>query len=379
MKSIILVLTAVLILVSFSFAGNDPATVYDRFVTFSPSVTALAMGKTGVSYTTSDNFYYNPANLGLLAFKNKMNMGGYLKKADLLSTEIYSSHITFPIHLRDNFKIGIGYSYFKIGTEVMETTEEFPDGTGNIFFAGDHIHRLGIGAGLKKKFDLALGAGLTYVKEDLGDLNNNAIAFDLGGRLGYSIIMPAANDKNKFSFFPSLGFSYTNLGGTKDNNTLSIGDRPVRPIRTETELPNILRYGISNKVAYSKITNDFEHEYISLLLSFEIEDSQENSSSYGAMGVELAVLEILKLRAGKSNGNDFIGWNYKSKGYSLSCSGIKKLLAGENYDPQKWYNRTNLIFTFSRQSYNSNMEIFEWEIGEKVNRDYYELIVGVDI
>lgn len=179
----------IVIIIFFAIASSgiaqDKVGTYNQYYTYSAQASTNGMGEVGVSFSSDNSYYFNPANLGLLAFDNKIITSGYLKKTDFIFIEMYSSHLSFPIKLSENMRLGIGYSYTKIGSDVEVTNYEYPEGTGEISFVGDYNHRLGIGLGIKKKLDIALGLGCSLIKENIFDIHNSTIAFDLGGRAGY--------------------------------------------------------------------------------------------------------------------------------------------------------------------------------------------------
>lgn len=177
--------------------------------------------------------------------------------------------------------------------------------------------------------------------------------------------------------YPSFGISYSNLGGKYDYNQNLIFPREGETF--EVEIPNILRFGLSNRIAFSKVQKNYKHDFISLLAALEYSDNEADQESVIHYGAEFGLFEMLYIRAGKNDYENYIETDYRNKGISFTCRGLKKLIGADNYNPESIINRINLAFNYSRMIYEVKYDYFEYKAESDIHKDFYELIISLDL
>lgn len=371
MKKTILVLLVMIF--CFGSSGMAQVKYYNGLSAFSTVPAANGMGEVGVSFTGNNNFYFNPANLGLLALENKIYISGYPQKTEIYYLEVYSGGLSIPLKLNDRLGIGFAYNYSKVGYSVPVTSYEFPLGTGEMAFFGDRYHRFTLGVGYKNKWELAGGVNLTYVKEDLYAYGDKAVTFDFGLRAGYEFVSPLGESGREILIMkPSVGYSYSNVGGSLNIPLLEGG--------YDFDLPDIVRYGFSFELTYQKQKQYFNINKFSLLMAIEKEWINQINQNEPKYGFAVTVYELLILRIGTNDANE-----YDEKGFSIQLAGLRKAIQSNatGYNEDAFFNRFDIQFNYARQSEKvENLVYDSFELQREAasssyttyNYDYYELI-----
>lgn len=359
MRSIVLIIIVTLVLVSSSSA---------QFITFNPSYTfstqtkANGMGEVGVSFTDENNYYFNPANLGLLAFDNKIRISGYLQKADFyFNNDINDNHFSTTVYTDQRISLGLAYSRVKTASKNDDyLTDPYMLQLTNMF------QRFTVGLGVRDEIEFALGVTLNIIEERYFETTRKDYTFDVGFRLGYRmLVIPDKRNNHYFRFNPSIGFATVNNSREKVSSQYSM-------YYTMLQLPYLKRGGFSMAIAMGNKKRSVYHDYFSFVGAIEREWPEDYFSDFTKYGCEVTLFEILSLRAGQSNFNE-----YKEKGLSLQLEGIKKFLwAGKSeYEYRTLLSRLNLMFNFSRQKY----EQISYAEAISYNHDYYEFIISFEL
>lgn len=270
----------------FSTASGQVTKVGTTAATFlSIPVGARALGMGGAFVGVANDasaMYWNPAGI-----------------APLVKTEALFSHadwiadigfnyggIVIPLH-----EFGtIGLNFTSMSMDDMErTTEDQPEGTGEMFSAGSLAVGVCYARSLTEWF--SIGANIKYINEHIWNSTASGFAIDLG------TLFQTPFDGLKFgagisNFGQKLQMSGSDLSVLKDISPNN-GNNPNVPAALTTDafdIPLVLRIGF----AYEPIVNEDEH----LTLAVDAAHPNDNSESLN-LGGEFTVLnELLALRAG---------------------------------------------------------------------------------
>lgn len=368
MRLFALSLTALLLLTA---SGSAQYISYNPAYTFSSQTKANGMGEVGVSFTDDNNYFFNPANLGLLAFDNKIRLSGYLQKVDFyFNNDITDIHFSTTIYTNKRISLGLAYSRVKVANKY----DNYLTDPYLILPISNLFQRFTVGLGVRDKIEFAIGLTLNINEEKYFETIRRDYTFDFGLRFGYHmLVFPDESNNYYFRLNPSIGFA------TINNYREHVYPR-YSEYYTMLNLPYIKRGGFSISVAMGNKKGILYHDYFSFVGAIEREWPEDYYSDYTKYGCEITLFEILALRTGQSNFNE-----YNEKGYSLQLEGIKKfLLAGKSdYEDRTMLSRLNLTFNFSRQS-NEVQQYLRTDNGYVLetityNHDFYELMLSVEL
>jgi len=238
-----------------SAAGGD---AFD-FLRLDASARAVGMGGAYTALATDSNaLLYNPAGL-----------------ARVRTSEATFMHNQYALGVGQQYigvaiKRGFGFqfNYASLGN-VPRTTISQPDGTGGKLNVSDTA--LGAGYGYALSPDLALGGGVKYLSESLGDATANGYAVDAGAMYRMSEVKGL-----------TLGASLLNLGPA------------VKFQNTAERLPTTIRLG--SAYAMKVPSND-------LTFGFDLTKSLTDGVRLG-LGAETVVNEQFAVRAGFTTRQD---------------------------------------------------------------------------
>lgn len=266
----------------FTLGEQRSGTASGTFLKIGLGARAAGLGESFVAVANDPSaIYWNPAGL-----------------ASLQRQEAALSHIEWPADIRYSHlawvmpvrRLGgsLGFQLGMLSTEIEETTELQPFGTGTTFVYSDVI--AGVAYARRWTDKLLVGVGAKYVRENLGkDVGNpttSAALFDIGSiyYLGLGSVRVATSLSN---FSPELkpGGSYQSIGadgipGTADDEVRSYDG---------FDAPTIFRYGI----AFEPIENANQR----LTLALEANQPADNAQAVKA-GLEWMWLGRLALRSG---------------------------------------------------------------------------------
>lgn len=264
----------------FKLGGQRAGTSSGGFLKIGIGARAVSLGESFVAVANDPSaIYWNPAGL-----------------ASMLRQEVQLSHIDWPaeIHFEhatwvlpsQRFGGSFAFQFGVLSTELDETTELSPFGTGRSFLYSDVV----AGAAYARRWTdkLLVGFGLKYVREDLGsDVGGpvtNAALVDVGSiyYLGYGSVR--------------IAVSLTNFGPE-----MTPGGDYVSPTTGEVrsydgfDPPILFRYGL----AFEPIENEGQR----LTTSVEVVQPADNAQRIKA-GLEWAWQRRLALRTGYDFNSD---------------------------------------------------------------------------
>jgi hypothetical protein len=233
----LLVLTATLALATATparaqslFGDQRVGTSSGTFLRIGIGARAVGLGEAFVAVANDPSaIYWNPAGL-----------------ASLQRTEVLASHIEWPAEIRYEHLVAVmpvqklgGSVAVQMGvlaTEMEETTELNPFGTGRTFFYSDLV--AGVAYARRWTDKLLIGVGLKYVREDLGS--------DVGGPVTHAALIDIGS------------IYYLGLGSVRIATALSNFGSEMKPSGTWTspvtgeqrsydgfDPPLVFRYGVA--------------------------------------------------------------------------------------------------------------------------------------
>jgi hypothetical protein len=233
MKHKIIILMAVLLVVSLSsaYAGNErrigTAGAQELRIPIGARGTALA-GAVLADVAGVESIFWNPAGLAILSGTEAMfSHQPYFADIDINFVGVATS-------IEDFGTIGASAKIVSIG-DMVETTEQYPDGTGRVFSPSLSVLTLSYARQLTAR--VSFGITGSFINEKIFEVSATGAAFDVGFiynpewhgvRVGMAI-------KN---YGPEMSFD-----GTGFNR--SLGDRPARPIASPFDLPSSVNLGLS--------------------------------------------------------------------------------------------------------------------------------------
>ena len=152
--------------------GQRAGTSVFTFLNIGVSARATGMGEAVVALNQdATSIHYNPAIVAQLD-QTEISISQIQWPAD-----IFYDYFSFSHRLKGRHYVGLngGILHMK---PMIETTEYFPDGTGNYFSYQDRF--LGVTYGAKMTDRFSFGVTLKYVAEDLAEHKMNAMLMDVG-------------------------------------------------------------------------------------------------------------------------------------------------------------------------------------------------------
>ena len=258
----------------FHLGGQRAGTSSTSFLKIGVGARATALGEAFVAVANDPTaIYWNPAGI-----------------ASIQRQEVQLSHVDWPADIRfehlayvlpsrrfgGSFALQLGV----LSTELDETTEFEPFGTGRTFFFNDVV--VGVAYARRWTDKLLIGTGIKYVREDLGSDVGGPVAkatlFDIGSiyYLGYGSVRIAT--------------SLTNFGAAMrpDGDFVSPISKEVRAYDA-FDPPIQFRYGI----AFEPIENAQQR----LTTSLEVTQPADNAQRIKA-GLEWTWQRVIALRTG---------------------------------------------------------------------------------
>lgn len=277
---LVLVLGAVPARAQFSLGEERAGTSSGTFLKISVGARATGLGESFVAVANDPSaIYWNPAGL-----------------ASLLRPEVALSHLEWPGDIQyehltyvqpvQNLGGSVALQLGVLSTEVDETTELRPFGTGRSFIYSDLV----VGGAYARRWTdkLLVGAGMKFVREDLGSdvggPTTNALMFDVGSiyYLGLGSVR--------------IAVSLTNFGAE-----MKPGGDYISPVTGEVrsydgaDPPTLFRYGL----AFEPIENAEQR----LTYSLEINQPADNAQVIKS-GLEWHWQRGLAVRSGYNFGAD---------------------------------------------------------------------------
>jgi hypothetical protein len=261
-------------LAQFTLGDQRAGTSSGTFLKIGLGARATGLGESFVAVANDPSaIYWNPAGLASLQRQEIA-----LSHADW-PADVNYEHMTYVMPVR-RFGGSLAFQLGILSTEIDETTEFEPFGTGRSFFYSDMV--AGMAYARRWTDKLLVGVGAKYVREDLGtDIGGpvtNAVLVDIGSiyYLGYGSVRIATALSNFGSELkPSGEFVSQTTGEVRSYD----GFDP----------PTVFRYGLAFE--------PFENAAQRLTTSLEINQPADNAQVI-KLGAEWTWLKRLALRSG---------------------------------------------------------------------------------
>jgi len=164
----------ILLLGSWSMATevSKTGTTAAKFLNMGVGPRTVAMGG---AYAAIDNdvsaMYWNPAGIA------KVNQFQGLFTQTNWIADINLNYIGLVVPTNGSGNFGVNITAVTMG-DMLETTEDFPEGTGNTFSAGMYAIGLTYARNLTQNF--VIGANIKYVQESISNSTARGFAIDIG-------------------------------------------------------------------------------------------------------------------------------------------------------------------------------------------------------
>jgi hypothetical protein len=269
-----------------SLGGQRAGTASATFLRIGVGARAVGMGETFVAVANDPSaIFWNPAGL-----------------ASLQRREVALHHVEWPADVTYEHAVlivpsrrfggSIALQLGVLSTDIVETTELQPFGTGRTFSYSDVV--AGVAFARRWTDKLLVGTGIKWVREDLGSQvggpTTNAVLFDVGSiyYLGLGSVRIATSLTN---FGPALRPSGTYLS-PYDGSTAQYD---------AFDPPLVFRYGL----AFEPVENEVQR----LTTSFEVNQPADNEQLFKA-GVEWLFRGTFAVRG---------GYNFRADALKLSA------------------------------------------------------------
>jgi long-subunit fatty acid transport protein len=258
----------------FTYGGQRAGTASGTFLKIGIGARATGLGESFVAVANDPSaIFWNPAGL-----------------ASLQRQEVALSHIDWPADIKyehltyvmpvKRFGGSLGFQFGVLSTEINETSEYQPFGTGRSFFYSDMI----VGAAYARRWTdkLLVGAGLKYAREDLGS--------EIGGPVTNSVLVDIGS-----IYYLGLGSVRIATALSNFGSDMTPSGDYVSPVTGEVRAydgfgpPIVFRYGL----AFEPIERASQR----LTTSFEVNQPADNSQVVKA-GLEWTWTRRLSLRSG---------------------------------------------------------------------------------
>ncbi|MFQ5627114.1 MAG: PorV/PorQ family protein [bacterium] len=228
------------------------------------------------------SMHWNPAGLAYIP-----SMEAMFTHQEWLA-DINFDYFAFAFHINGFGTLGASITSLTVPQEVVRTVEQ-PDGTGELFDAGDIAINLSFSKQLTDRF--AIGGNAKFIRQNIWHSSANAVAFDIGAifttpfrniRLGASIT----------NFGSDMKMNGRDLKFSEDPDPNNEGNVEFVNALLETDsfpLPLLFRVGIAGELIQTGNTK--------LTFGIDALEPNDNTSSLNG-GVELSFNETLFLRGG---------------------------------------------------------------------------------
>jgi len=236
----------------FTLGDQRAGTSSGTFLRIGVGARATGLGESFVAVANDPSaIYWNPAGL-----------------ASLQRQEVALSHVEWPADIRYEHityvlpvqRLGgsLAFQFGVLSTEIEETTELRPFGTGRTFFYSDVV----AGAAYARRWTdkLLIGAGLKYVREDLG--------YDVGGPVTNAFLVDLGSIYYLGLGSVRIATSLSNFGSElKPRDSRNPGNGYVSAVTGERrsydgfDPPTVFRYGLAFEPlesAHQRLTTSLE-------------------------------------------------------------------------------------------------------------------------
>tara|TARA_B100000073_G_scaffold294929_1_gene259060 strand:+ start:6057 stop:7064 length:1008 start_codon:yes stop_codon:yes gene_type:complete len=265
--------------------GQRAGTSVFTFLNIGVSARAVGMGESVVALNQdAASIYYNPAAIAQLD-KTEISISQIQWPA-----EIYYDYISFTRQLKGRHYIGFNGGLLHM-EPMMETTEYYPDGTGNYFSFQDRFLGLTYGAKMTDRF--SFGLTIKHVIEDLASYSMSAFMMDVGTFYwtGYRSLRFCASLSNFGSqVSPDGNYNKRILDQSSGNEIV--------------ELTNFGKYSPPTQFRVGLALDPIDYENHLLTLALQLNHPVDNAE-YIVTGLEYSFMKMVYFRSGyKFNKNE---------------------------------------------------------------------------
>jgi hypothetical protein len=331
------IILTVLIAVNIGFGGPR-----NKFGTSAAPELLIPVGSVGTSLSGSnlssitgvDAIYWNPAGLGQLNSKKAEVIVSHMQ----YFADMNMQYLSVGTSLGNLFNIGVSVRSLNIG-DIVETTEEQPEGTGTVYTPTYVIANLTLAKQMTDK--IRFGTNIKYISENVANVSAAGVAFDFGlqykgGSSGFAFGIAIKNLGTSMSFNGSgLDREITGLNGITSEQRVTLQDY---------DLPTSLEMGVSYAIPIGKQNT--------VNISGAFQNSGFSSDQY-KIGLEYSWKNILSLRGGTTFYPDFntdeslfgptfgVGFHYPIGNISIGLDYAYRIIN------ESGFNSTNQIFTLN--------------------------------
>ncbi|MDZ7373688.1 MAG: PorV/PorQ family protein [candidate division KSB1 bacterium] len=273
----------VLLLVPRAFGVNKVATTAAQFLKIGVGARAVGMGGAFVAVANDATaLYWNPGGIARLP-RNELVV---LHTSWLADVSYDFAGLT--LNLGNFGTVGASLAALNMG-EMEVRTEQKPEGTGELFDAGDFVAALSWGRSLTDRF--SIGFNFKYIHQSIWRMSASGFAFDIGTlfttqfhdmRIGMSIS----------NFGTEMQMRGQNARRYYDINPEAYGSNDRIPVYLETErwpLPLLFRVGIA-----MDLVRGSSHRLTAAVDAVHPNDNVEHVN----LGAEYTWLDMVSLRVG---------------------------------------------------------------------------------
>ena len=307
-------------------------------------VGARYIGMGGASVATASDLealYWNPAGLAHTSRSANAMFSHMTHIAD-----INVNYLAFSAAFSGFGTLGFSLKALDIG-DILVTTEDAPDGTGEIITPQFVTAGLTYARALSDR--VAIGATANIVTETIDRVNASGLAFNFGVQYrdllsvnGLSLGVALKN------IGPSMQYGGSGLQKPADAIDVSRGPSPYEIVAGKDELPSSLEIGLGYKLAMG------ERNHVNVTTAYQDNNFDDDATRIGA---EYSMNDMLFLRAGYSAafgaGTDAAGESRYIYGASLGA-GFQSNLGGVE---------VNLDYAFRQVEFFDNANVFSLRLG----------------
>jgi len=278
-----LLITLLIVTVSFSFGQNKVGTTVSQFLKIGVGSRATGMGEAYVAMASdASGLYWNPAGIA------RANGGEIMFQKNNWIADVSINYLGVIFPLYGIGTVGVSITSLTMDDEPVRTVLE-PNGTGEEFTASDLAMQVSLARALTDRFSIGFNA--KYIQENIWHSTATGMAIDVGTlfrtqfkdmRLGMSI----SNYGSSMTMSGRDGLiRYDPAPGSEGNNDAIPADYSM----DDWDLPLIFRVGVALDVIDVGVTK--------VTLAVDAIHPNDNYESIN-IGSELSVLGKYFLRAG---------------------------------------------------------------------------------
>jgi hypothetical protein len=305
------------------------------FLKFINSSRAAGIAASGVAMAGHDNWLANPACLGLPTGGDEIRLSLTLPVSDTFSFTSEYSHLyaTYSGAIggreQTSFYLGVAPYYNRMKSPEVEARTYTPD-SGKTFSYTYKTLGLAAGFGWSGPVQVAVGYGIRYIREDVGGIGFDGVAFDLGAAFRWPIRLKSSQN---VWIMPGAGMSWLGFGpdfGLAGNEYPLADSRrggvALTLMSTREDHPSsAINWSLTGTVEYENLPATYPSDLTRLAFAF-------------------TYARAISVRFGHYFEESYL-WD-AAYGYTLDSGGLIRLLSGHKLsDPSGFWQRFSLSFS----------------------------------